>query len=720
MTARNRALLVFSLVVAACAGGDDTTGTSATTTILPIPTVTAPDTSASPVTTSPQPATTSSTGPSSSSVPSSGTEVSGLAARVPDHVRYGPDGLVAVREGVEAVLVEGAVLWAGSDGAGGIVYSSDGQVWWSRADDPAPMTVEVAGASRLVGGRLLSTDSTGVPCEDGAGLAPMVLRDLPTGEQWQLGCSGGSGDGWGIISDAGGDRYVLETGMDLANYTTMTDLSIFGSDRTLLDLPGNPYPSYEVCRVQREGDPSSSCEVHGRLSPDGRTLATWHRPDFAIVVDAMDMPTAVVADEQAWLDRLDTLPAEVAVHELDSGAELYRTQLSARTRFVDFDGRFLVIAPCRAFEAGSSCKHEKSSTIIDITGRRPPITLPGPLALLRPSGSGSIAFVDPVVLQPGDTGPWVTLLQQHLNRHGLAVEVDGIYGPGTGTAVRSLQTIQGLTADGIVGPVTWTAVTGTRTGTGTGTGSAVAILRPDGLSTVDFGTPADQTTTALTDILGPFDRNEAVDPDSMECVEGSGWRDCLDVVENASILTWTKWGLSVLVTDHGGWDGATPRAVASHFGSWRAILPSAGGALESADGLHPGMTVGELRGIDPDVEFGYGEGIISGVYIEQPNGDYWGELDWDPASPANTWSELVRAVQVALNAGGAGLVVDGDWGPRSQHAWEVFFEENDLGPAPPTMWLTREVSDALDLPPDSFVVGSLAASCIEAGADDVC
>jgi len=248
----------------------------------------------------------------------------------------------------------------------------------------------------------------------------------------------------------------------------------------------------------------------------------------------------------------------------------------------------------------------------------------------------------------------------------------------------------------------------------------LTILRPDGLGPVDFGTPADETIAALTDILGPFDRDETVDPVSIECVEGSGWRDCLAVVESASILTWTKWGLNVLVTDHGGWDGAMPRSVPSHFGSWQATPLSTGDTLVSTDGLRPGMTIGDLRVIRPDVEFGYGEGIISGVYIETPNGGYWGELDWDSASAVNTWSELVRAVQVALNASGAELAVDGEWGPRSQRAWEAFFEENNLGPAPGTMWLTPDVGDALGVPPDNFTVAYLAASCIEAGTDQVC
>jgi len=49
----------------------------------------------------------------------------------------------------------------------------------------------------------------------------------------------------------------------------------------------------------------------------------------------------------------------------------------------------------------------------------------------------------------------VTQLQQYLKSLGLySGNIDGIFGPQTQNAVRSFQTQQGISADGIVGPIT--------------------------------------------------------------------------------------------------------------------------------------------------------------------------------------------------------------------------------------------------------------------------
>ena len=58
--------------------------------------------------------------------------------------------------------------------------------------------------------------------------------------------------------------------------------------------------------------------------------------------------------------------------------------------------------------------------------------------------------------QQGKTGQEVRALQRLLrDKFGYAISVDGIFGPDTANAVKDFQSDYGLTADGIVGPLTW-------------------------------------------------------------------------------------------------------------------------------------------------------------------------------------------------------------------------------------------------------------------------
>jgi len=58
------------------------------------------------------------------------------------------------------------------------------------------------------------------------------------------------------------------------------------------------------------------------------------------------------------------------------------------------------------------------------------------------------------ILQLGDTGTAVSVLQTKLRALGLTIEVDGIYGPKTQDAVTCFQSLTGLQEDGVVGPET--------------------------------------------------------------------------------------------------------------------------------------------------------------------------------------------------------------------------------------------------------------------------
>lgn len=62
------------------------------------------------------------------------------------------------------------------------------------------------------------------------------------------------------------------------------------------------------------------------------------------------------------------------------------------------------------------------------------------------------------LVRQGDTGFRVSAVQHLLRQRGWSVSADGIFGSGTDSAVRSFQSSRGLTADGIVGQNTWTAL----------------------------------------------------------------------------------------------------------------------------------------------------------------------------------------------------------------------------------------------------------------------
>ena len=80
-----------------------------------------------------------------------------------------------------------------------------------------------------------------------------------------------------------------------------------------------------------------------------------------------------------------------------------------------------------------------------------------PRALLSIAVITAVLSAAPKVLAqlfPGDRGQEVVLLQQALNREGFLIQVDGIYGPATTSAVTQFQQTCGLRVDGIAGSET--------------------------------------------------------------------------------------------------------------------------------------------------------------------------------------------------------------------------------------------------------------------------
>ncbi|MEV3990710.1 peptidoglycan-binding protein [Streptomyces sp. NPDC049837] len=69
--------------------------------------------------------------------------------------------------------------------------------------------------------------------------------------------------------------------------------------------------------------------------------------------------------------------------------------------------------------------------------------------------AAAAAAVSGPILNEGDTGAEVNALQHLLISHGQTLDVDGQFGPATEAKVKAFQQAKGLTADGIVGPQTW-------------------------------------------------------------------------------------------------------------------------------------------------------------------------------------------------------------------------------------------------------------------------
>ncbi|MFE6409891.1 penicillin-insensitive murein endopeptidase [Streptomyces sp. NPDC057837] len=81
-------------------------------------------------------------------------------------------------------------------------------------------------------------------------------------------------------------------------------------------------------------------------------------------------------------------------------------------------------------------------------------------ALLLGAGLPAQAFPQAAfpLTSNGNRGTDVVALQHLLAAHGRPVTVDGVFGPGTHSAVTAFQQSRGLTADGVVGPATWDAL----------------------------------------------------------------------------------------------------------------------------------------------------------------------------------------------------------------------------------------------------------------------
>ncbi|MBB6097247.1 peptidoglycan hydrolase-like protein with peptidoglycan-binding domain [Deinobacterium chartae] len=130
------------------------------------------------------------------------------------------------------------------------------------------------------------------------------------------------------------------------------------------------------------------------------------------------------------------------------------------------------------------------------------------------------------VLRNGSTGSAVTAAQYLLRARGYSISADGVFGSGTESAVRSFQSAQGLTADGIIGANTWTRliVTVQSGSTGDAVRAAQTLLRAKGYSvTVDgvFGSGTVSAVRSFQSAQG-LSADGIVGPNTWQALAGSG------------------------------------------------------------------------------------------------------------------------------------------------------------------------------------------------------
>ena len=126
-------------------------------------------------------------------------------------------------------------------------------------------------------------------------------------------------------------------------------------------------------------------------------------------------------------------------------------------------------------------RSHQSSARIGVDGVVGPRTWNALTGSSAPSTRSSSSSTQPK-LRPGSRGQAVRTLQSKLNQRGASIAVDGVFGRGTASAVRSLQSAAGIGVDAVVGPETWRALD---SNTRIGSGSSRSGSRPSSPSSFD-------------------------------------------------------------------------------------------------------------------------------------------------------------------------------------------------------------------------------------------
>jgi hypothetical protein len=312
-----------ALLTAACGNGEaGETPPTATTTA-------ASTTSSAPTATS-----TTTTEPSTGTTPTA----------TPPFLIYGWEGVTRVSGDVSTLLVAEPVVRAVEDGAGGILFLSVAEQpgWvWLPANAERPSRIVISGEGRPTGlffpidGRpsaLVSRRYQAMTrCPQDDDVEELTIHDLETGSERFLECHGLGQDGGEYLTSAGGG--LLSSVSWVAVGATGTDrfVSFYDLDGERVTVKHNPLS--ESC---------APCLLSALLSPDGTLLAYtrwptayWSQPEPA--------DGDITRAYRDWYAKQQHIPTEVVVMEMETGAEVLRTEVAADARLTEFDGRVVTV-----------------------------------------------------------------------------------------------------------------------------------------------------------------------------------------------------------------------------------------------------------------------------------------------------------------------------------------------------------------------------------------
>ena len=148
-------------------------------------------------------------------------------------------------------------------------------------------------------------------------------------------------------------------------------------------------------------------------------------------------------------------------------------------------------------------------------------------------------------IKKGSSGGDVSTLQSLLNQNGYSLNVDGIFGSKTQSAVKDYQRNAGLTVDGIVGNNTWSALLGTGASTnptasaysalasGSASGSSNMVSGASSqLASYEANKPVYQQSQDVTDALNLLREYENSKPGAYESNYATQIQDVLDQIMN--------------------------------------------------------------------------------------------------------------------------------------------------------------------------------------------